>query len=397
MKILLVHNAYQEPGGEDIAFESERNLLESAGHQVVVYRRTNSETKNYPGLKRIALVTRIIWAKDAQQEIAELLKREKPQLAHIHNTFMMVSPSVYSACQEAGVPVVQTLHNYRLLCPGGNLFRGGHVCGECIEHGLWRGVRHACYRDSRPATISVALMLTLNRYCGTWKEMVNGYIALTNFARQKFIDGGLPADRINVKPNFVFSDPGERIGSGEYGLFVGRFSPEKGLRTLMASWEHLDSRLPLRLVGDGPLRAEFEADAARRGLTNVHFSGRLARNQVWEAIKGAKFVILPSECYENFPVTVAEAFACGTPVICSRHGAMEEIVTDARTGLHFTPGSSEDLTQKIDWALSQPRRLAAMGKEARREYKSQYTSERNYSLLMDIYRRVTNAGCCANA
>jgi glycosyltransferase involved in cell wall biosynthesis len=397
MKILLVHNAYCESGGEDVAFDAERRLLESAGHQVVIYRRTNEEIETYSGFERLALVSRVVWAKDARQDIAALLRQEKPQLAHMHNTFMMVSPSVYSACREVGVPVVQTLHNYRLLCPAANFFRKAHVCEECVEHSLWRGIRHGCYRDSRPATMTVALMLALHRRWRTWMEMVNGYIALTEFARQKFISGGLPADNVSVKPNFVHPDPGERAGSGEYALFVGRLAPEKGLHILLASWERLHNSLPLHVVGDGPMRTRLEAQAVECGLANILFRGRLTRSAVWEAIKGAKFLILPSECYENFPVTVAEAFACGIPVICSRHGAMQEIVSDSRTGLHFTPGSPEDLAQKVEWASTHPGRMAEMGKEARREYESRYASERNYSLLMEIYRRVLAAGCAGGA
>ena len=397
MKILLIHNAYCEPGGEDVAFDAERRLLEDAGHQVVIYRRTNWEIQNYSGFERLALVSRIVWAKDARQDIAVLLRQEKPQLAHIHNTFVMVSPSVYSACQQAGVPVVQTLHNYRLLCPGANFFRKGHVCEECVEHSLWRGIRYGCYRDSRPATATVALMLALHRRWRTWMGMVNGYIALTEFARNKFISGGLPAEKISVKPNFVHSDPGERTESGEYALFVGRLAPDKGLHTLLASWKRLHNCLPLHVVGDGPMRTQLEAEAVECGVANILFRGRLARSAVWEAIKGAKFLILPSECYENFPVTVAEAFACGTPVICSRHGATQEIVTDSRTGLHFAPGNPDDLAQKVEWASTHPRRMAEMGKEARREYESRYTSEKNYSLLMEIYRRVLTAGCAGSA
>ena len=397
MKILLIHNAYCEPGGEDVAFEAERRLLEDGGHQVVLYRRTNWEVENYSGLKRLALVRQVVWATDAQKDIAALLRQEKPDLAHIHNTFMMVSPSVYYACQEADVPVVQTLHNYRLLCPGGNFFRNGRNCEDCVEHSLWRGIRHACYRDSHPATTTVALMLALHRGWRTWTDRVNRYIALTEFARQKFISGGLPAENISVKPNFVHADPGERTAGGEYALFVGLLSPEKGLHTLLESWAHVRNGLPLHIVGDGPMRAQLEADAVGRGLTNIHFRGRLVRSAVWDAIRSAKFLILPSECYENFPVTVAEAFACGTPVICSRHGAMQEIVSDNHTGLHFTPGSPDDLAQKVEWASTHSSRMVEMGREARREYESRYTSEKNYALLMEIYRRVLAGGCAVAA
>ncbi len=387
MKIQLVHNSYQQSGGEDIVFDQERRLLERAGHQVVAYQRSNSKIEKHSVAARLGLVKQAVWATDTRQEFARLLSQEKPHLVHVHNTFIMVSPSVYSACREARIPVVQTLHNYRLLCPAANFFRDGRVCEECVEHSLWRGVRHGCYRGSRPATATVALMLAVHRWRRTWTQMVASYITLTEFARQKFIGGGLPADRIVVKPNFVHPDPGERTRHGDYALFVGRLSPEKGLRTLLAAWERLHNGVPLVIVGDGPLRAGLEAQAEQRGLSTICFQGSLSRDQTLAAIKGASFLVFPSECYETFGRSIAEAFACGTPVICSRRGAMQEIVADGRTGMHFNAGDAEDLAEKVKWAWAHPGRMAELGKGARGEYEAKYTAEKNYALLMEIYQR----------
>ena len=387
MKFLFVHNEYQHAGGEDIVFDQERRLLERAGHQVVSYHRSNSEIEAYSGVGRLGLIKQTVWAADTRREVAELLRQEKPQLVHVHNTFLMVSPSVYAACQDAGVPVVQTLHNYRLFCPAANFFRDGHVCEECTQHSLWQGIRHGCYRDSRPATATVALMLTLHRRRRTWLEGVESYIALTEFARQKFIAGGLPADKIVVKPNFLQPDPGESKQSREYALFVGRLSVEKGLPTLLAAWKLLQEPIPLVLVGEGPLGAELELTAKQLGLSTVCFRGRLARQETLDTIKRARFLLLPSECYENFPMSIVEAFACGTPVICSRLGAMQEVVADGRTGFHFAPGSAEDLATKVEWAWTHPKRIAEMGAEARQEYENKYTPEKGYSTLMGIYAR----------
>lgn len=386
MKILLVHNKYQQPGGEDVVFEQERKLLASAGHKVATYCRTNDEIKEYSGARRLTLIRNTVSSEDSRREVLQLLRREEPELVHIHNTFMMISPSIYGACREAHVPVVQTLHNYRLLCPAANFFRDGRVCEECQEHSLWRGVQHGCYRGSRVATATVALMLTVHRQRHTWADGVDRFIALSEFARNKFIAGGLSRSKIEVKPNFVEPDPGERTSDGGYAAFAGRLSEEKGLDTLIAAWARLGNRIPLVVVGDGPMAPKIRQQARDRGITSIEFRGRLPRTEAQTVVKEASFLVLPSECYENFPMGMVESFACGVPVICSRLGALQELVDDGRTGLHFTPGSPEDLAEKVAWARSHPERMTEMGKEARREFEKRYTAQKNYAMLMDIYR-----------
>ena len=388
MKILLVHNTYQQPGGEDVVFSQERQLLERAAHQVLTYCRGNWDIAGYSALKRLALVGRMTWARDSRREIASLLHRQKPALVHVHNTFLMISPSIYSACKEAHVPVVQTLHNYRLLCPAANFFRRGRVCEECLEHSLWRGVLHGCYRNSRAETSAVALMLTVHRWLGTWSETVDCFIALSGFSRRKFIEGGIPTEKITVKPNFVYADPGCRARSGEYALFVGRLSPKDRVVTVLAAWQRLQVRIPLRIIGGGPERELLETQAKRMELSDVCFLGQLPRDEVNAALKGALFLLFTSEWYETFGMAIIEAFACGVPVICSRLGAMEEIVADGRTGLHFTPGDAADLAAKVQWAWAHPEEMAAMGRAARAEYEAKYTAERNYEMLMEIYEKV---------
>jgi glycosyltransferase involved in cell wall biosynthesis len=387
MKILLVHNAYQQPGGEDVVFEQERQMLERAGHHVVAYHRSNLEINERSLVGRLRLAPKVIWSSDTRRELAEILLHEKPQVVHVHNTFVMISPSIYSACREARVPVVQTLHNYRLLCPAAIFFRGGQACEECLERSLWRGVLHGCYRDSRSATAVVALMLAAHRGRNTWTKGVNCFIALSEFSRRKFIQGGIAADQIVVKPNFVHPDPGCGDRRGGYALFIGRLSPEKRVLTLLAAWERLQVRIPLLIVGSGPQREMLENYAKKRGLSDLRFLGQLPRNEVIAVLKRACSAVFTSQWYENFPVTLAEAFACGVPVICSRLGAMPEIVVEGRTGLHFTPGDPEDLAQKVEWAWTHPEQMAEMGKEARREYEAKYTAERNYPRLMEIYQR----------
>ena len=391
MKVLRVHARYQQPGGEDEAESAERALLRAGGHELVVYERHNAEILRMGPLERALLPVRSVWGWDARRELRALIARERPDVAHFTNTFPLISPLAYDACREAGVPVVQSLHNYRLLCPAATLLRRGRPCEDCTRHSLWRGVLHRCYRGSRPATAVVASMLAVHRRRGTFAERVDAYIALSDFARSRFAAGGLPAERIFVKPNFA--DPGgaPRREAGDAALFVGRLAPEKGPFTLLRAWQELGDRVPLRIAGDGPLAEDLRRGAARAGLAHVSFLGRLPRAGVLAEMRRARFLVFPSECYENFPLAIAEAFACATPVVASRLGAMREIVEDGRTGLHFEPGDPADLAAKALWAWRHPGRLEEMGRRARAEYEARYTPKRNLEILLSIYGRAISA------
>jgi glycosyltransferase involved in cell wall biosynthesis len=387
MKILLVHNTYQQPGGEDVVFESEKRLLERAGHHVISYVRSNKELGQASGLQRIAMVPRMVWSSDSRHEFAGLLDEERPDIVHIHNTFLVISPSIYSACTERRIPVVQTLHNFRLLCPASNFYRDGKVCEECVDHGLLRSVGHGCYRDSRPATAGVAVMIAVHRRLQTWRDSVTRFIALTEFAKQKFVAAGFPSEKVVVKPNFVDPDPCERISSGGNAVYVGRLAQEKGLSVLLNAWRQLRGEYPLEIIGDGPERANLEAQAREWNLPGITFRGQLSREDAVAAVKKAKFVVVPSTWYETFGMCIAESFACGTPVLCSRLGAMEEIVADHSTGLHFAAGNAQDLASKVEWAWNHSEELDKMGRAARNKYETDFSAKKNYSLLMQIYEQ----------
>jgi glycosyltransferase involved in cell wall biosynthesis len=388
MKICLVHNSYEQRGGEDVVFEQECAMLERAGHQVVVYQRSNAEIEQLTPLGKISLLKDSVWSTNSRRDFSRLLDLEAPDLVHVHNTFVMVSPSIYGACKLRGIPVVQTLHNYRWICPAATLYRDGGVCEDCVTGSLWNSVCHGCYRDSRAATAGVALMIGWHRSLSTWNASIDRYIALTNFSRDKFIEAGFSPDKIAVKPNFVGADPGPRTGTGDYAVYVGRLSSEKGLGTLIDAWQRLPAPIPLRIVGGGPERAALEAQVRQRRIPCVSFSGGLSHAETMEVIKGARFSIVPSRWYEGFPMVIAEAFACGVPVLCSRLGAMEEIVADQRTGLHFAAGDAGDLAKKAWWAWRHPSEISKMGRAARREYENKYTADKNYALLMEIYEHV---------
>lgn len=385
MKILVVHNSYKQPGGEDLVVQRETALLRASGHEVVTYFRHNDEIDEGSLLKKMVAGSKVIWARDSYYQLGALLKKERPNLAHFHNTLPLISPSAYYACRNLHVPVVQTLHNYRLMCPAGSLFRSGRVCEECLDHSLWRGMKHGCYRGSRVGTGAISLMLTAHRTIGTWESAVSCFIAISKFVRDKFTDAGLSGKTVFVKPNFVDPDPDERSNAGSYALFVGRLSAEKGLRTLVSAWAKLKMRIPLIIVGDGPLRAELEREVIRRCLADVRFEGYLPTDKTLAMMKGARFLVFPSEWYEPFGMTVVEAFACGVPVVCSSLGAIPELVANGQTGVHFSPSNSADLATKVEWAWTHTKEMEAIGHAARAEYKAKYTAAENYRVLLMVY------------
>ena len=385
MNILTIHNTYQQPGGEDVVVAQESRLLEERGHHVSLYQRSNHEINALSFGQKLGLVTRIISAGDTRVAVRSLLRSLRPDVVHVHNTFLMVSPSVYQACQDEDVPVVQTLHNYRLLCPASTFYRDGAVCEDCVTHGLRCSVQHGCYRGSRTMSAAIALVLQTHRSRQTWSHGIDAYIAISNCVKDKFVESGFLANNIHVKPNFVDPDPGERSQPGDYALFVGRLSPEKGLSILLEAWQRLPSAIPLVIAGDGPMRKDLEAEVAKKKLSGVRFVGRLGREEVYDAMKKAAFVVVPSVWQEPFGLIVAEAFARGTPVLGARVGAITEMLDDQVTGLHFAAGDADDLAKKVTWAWGHLPELAIMGKNARRVYEDRYTANHNYRLLMKIY------------
>ena len=383
MRILVLHNYYLQPGGEDVVFQSETKLLRQNGHFVSEYTENNARI---PKIGKVDLAVQTIWSKKTYDNMLVLLDRERPDIVHFHNTFPLISASAYDACKEKRVPIIQTLHNFRLLCPAATLFRDDNICEDCIgKTHLLPSIKHACYHGSRLQTSVLAIMLSLHRWKGTWENKVDLYIALTEFSRRKFIEGDLPEQKLIVKPNFV-TDPGSRNGYTTGALFIGRLSHEKGIMVLLQSWNSIPE-VPIDIIGDGPLAnkvKEFEKDFGNVGFRTL---GRYSRPDALSAMKNASFLVFPSSWYEGFPVTLVEAFACGLPVVASRLGGIAEIIDDGVTGLLFTPGDPIDLASKVRWAWEHPKEMAIMGENARKEYEIKYTPERNYHLLMGIYQR----------
>ena len=383
MKILLCNNYYQQAGGEHQVFEDEAWLLESHGYHVVRYTRHNDDIRN---LRSWDVARRTIWNRETYKSLRALIRRERPDVVHFTNTFPLISPAAHHAARAENVAVVQSLHNFRLLCPNALFLREGRVCEDCLGKTIpWPAVVHGCYRGSRPASAVTAAMLVVHRAIGTWQRTVDRFIALTEFGRDKFIAGGLPPEKIAVKPNFVRDDPGVGSENGDYAVFVGRLSPEKGIDTLLAAWERLPGDLRLKVIGDGPWADRVvRAVAANRRL---EWLGRLPREQVLPIVGQAKCLIFPSVWYETFGLVAIEAYAKGTPVIASNLGAMREVVKDGVTGLCFRPGDPDDLARQVQRLCDHPEQTAALRRAARQEYETAYTAERNCVLLLQIYRQ----------
>jgi len=384
MRILLIHNRYLQPGGEDTVFEAEKALLERHGHEVVTFVENNARLD---GVNPLKVAVNAIWSREAQRNIRKLIEQAKPDVVHFHNTFLRISPAAYYVVKEMGLPVVQTLHNYRLICPGALLMRDGKVCELCLRKVIpWPGAMHGCWRKSRSSTTVVTAMLTFHNVLRTWENQVDVYIALTEFARKKFVLGGLPEEKIVIKPNFVYPDPGNGEHKGNFALFVGRLSAEKGIWTLLSGWRLLKD-VSLKIVGDGLLMARIKKQVEQEGLA-IEILGWRPRGEVFSLMKQASLLVFPSEWYEGFPMTIAEAFAAGLPVVASRLGAMAEIVDEGRAGLLFEPANPVDLVTKVEYAWVHPREAGKMGREARRKYEEKYTAEKNYEILMQIYKQV---------
>jgi glycosyltransferase involved in cell wall biosynthesis len=382
MRILILHNSYQQAGGEDAVAARESALLREHGHEVFLHCVSNDTIRGV--WSKVVTAWRTPYSEWGRKEAMRTIDKIDPDIVHVHNFFPLLSPSVYDACRDAGKPVVQRLPNYRIICPGALLMREGKLCETCIQGTPYQAVLHGCYRGSRLGSFAVARMVDIHRRRGTWTKKVDRFIALTEFGKKKFMEAGIPLNKIAVKPNFVeppeleTSNHIDRVGA----LFVGRLSHEKGVDTLLRAWESLE--FPLRIIGDGPMMPRVQAKMGE--LTAV--LGRQRPKQIYEEMARAEFLVMPAESYEGFGLVIIEAFACRLPVITSRLGAMAEIVEDGVTGLHFTPGDAEDLTEKVRWASEHPEDMRQMGRNARRVYEETYSPEINYRKLISIYEEV---------
>jgi glycosyltransferase involved in cell wall biosynthesis len=399
VKILLCHNFYQPSGGEDAAVLALKALLEDKGHRVSFFTEDNREINDYGALQKMAFVPRTLYSVKTYRRVRRIAVQEKPDVAHVHNVFPLLSPALYVVLQRARIPIVQTVHNYRMMCLNGLFLRDGSPCERCAGGQFFSGVRFRCYRESFPLSALYALAIGGHRRWGTFRH-IDHFIALTSFAADKMVENGIAqASKISVLGNFLpttLPEPGEPNLSDPYIAYLGRLSHEKGLFTLL---EALRGKRDLRLkvMGTGPLGEALKNYIRQHRLENVEMLGFVEGDEKYGILRGALCCVVPSECYENFPLAVLESAAVGTPVVASRIGGLAAIIADGQTGFFFPPGDSAGLRSRLDMLSVDPGTAIRVGREARRSLLANYTREAHYDGVMKIYRELAGRAATASS
>ena len=391
LRILQVHNAYQIPGGEDVVVANEKKLLEMNGNEVFSYSRNNDELKTMNAFQKLLIPFTAVYSFKTYREVKKLIRENKIDIVHVHNTLMVVSPSVFYAAFHCHVPVVQTLHNFRMLCPAGSYFRGDRICEECSEKGLQCSLKYGCYRGSKAQTFVSAAILKIHRMLGTYRKV--NFICLTEFKREKLSrlnEGGkqiVDMKKVYIKPNFTFQEgiSGEVQKAGDYFLVVGRVEALKGIDVVVKAFEKIPDQ-KLIVAGDGPMMAEMKAYIKEHNMSNVKFAGYLDKAKVQEKYRGAKAVIMASQCYEAFAMTIAEAYSNAVPVIAGNVGNLANMVEEGVTGIKFVYDSPDDLAAKI--LKYNTMDIAKMKQNAKTFYEKRLKPEDNYRILEEIYHKI---------
>lgn len=389
MRILLVHNRYRSgaPSGENRVVDQEGEALAAAGHEVMRFGRSSDEIERWPAVKKASLPARTIWSRETSRDLKAALREQRPEVVHVHNTFPLLSAAVLYACRDARVPVVATIHNYRLACANGAFFRGGAVCHDCA-HGLpFRAVLYGCYRGSRAATAPVALAMGLHRQA--WKSLVSAYIFISASQRDLLRGSGLAASRVFVRHNLIPRRSRPRVARTPTVVYAGRLDEAKGVRLLMAGWDDYRGRsgepgLGLVIAGAGPLQDEVAAWASAR--PSVEMTGTVSGDRCAELISRARAVLLPSAWEETFGLVAVEAMAAGVAPIAAGHGSFTELITPGVDGVLFSPADPAALALAIADVDSNPGRYEAYGDRARKTYEQRFDPQRSVEELLEIYR-----------
>jgi glycosyltransferase involved in cell wall biosynthesis len=384
VRVLMVHAFYQQRAGEDRSFAAEAELLVSRGVEVELFTFDNAEIEAWSAMRK---ATALVWNAEMKRKVAVRIAAFRPDVLHVQNLFPGISPSVYGAANEAGVPVVQKLSNFRLFCANGMLFRDGKVCESCMGKALgWRAAVHGCYRGNRVMSGAIVAATALHRALGTWSNGVQAYVALDDDGRDRFVQAGIAPDKLFVKPNFLDPFPSPAEGRGGFALFAGRFADGKGTETLVRAWKGADDLPPLKLAGDGPLVGRVREIAGES--SNIEFLGRVAPAELDLLMGQAACVVVPSEFHEPFGRVALEAMGCGTPVLSTTSGALKHVVRPGVSGAHFEPGDAEGLRELVRSLFSDADVLAALRASTREDAITRFSGDANFRILMDIYGRV---------
>lgn len=382
--ILIVHNYYQIPGGEDTVVANEKKMLEEHGHKVILYSRNNAELKQMSKFQQLFLPITTVFNPRTYKEIKRLIKTENIEIVYVHNTLNLISPAVYYAARAMKIPVVQTVHNFRLLCPGATFYRDGHICEDCVESGLWCAVKHKCYRGSRIQTLACVISTWFHRMTGIYGKI--NYICLTDFNRQKLLNlKQIKLERVFVKPNFVESKDGfvpEENRENQF-VFAGRLDKLKGVDILFEAWKRMGDTAPKLVVcGTGPME-DWCKTFIQQNDVNIEMRGFVSNAETLKIIANSKALILPTQWYEGFPMSIVEAFSVGTPVVCSDLGNAGIIVEEGVTGCKFRADSAEDMINAV-------RRCDGMCESTMSESNHKYSDVRNYEMMKKVYTRISS-------
>ena len=378
--------------GPRLAAIAERELLESNGDQVLCFIRHNDEIKNYSLIEKAAFVPRTLYSHRTERELKKVVYEFKPQVAFVHNVYPLISPSLYHTLHSLKVPVVQVVHDFRPFCPNGLFYVNGQICENCKFGNYFHAIKNCCYKDSYLLSTIYSAALAGNCLAGMINK-ISAYVCLTNFYKQKLLEVGLPEHKIFIRPNFI--DPtacapdGAAPGTGNYALYLGRLSSEKGPLTVLRAFENLPD-VPLKVVGTGPLEFEMKQYIRDKNLTNIEMVGFKSGADKWQMIRNALFAVIPSECYENFPMVSLEYFSGGKPIVAARLGGLPHIIEEGSTGLLYRPGDAADLVEKIRYLLAHPAQIGEMGSRGRKLAETRYGPRESYSNLMNIFSQV---GC----
>ena len=380
--VLMAHNYYQVPGGEDTVFHNEVNMLEKNGHKVTKYTRHNDEIKGGV-LSKLKLGIDTIFSLKTYKEVKKLIDENDIDVVHVHNTLPLISPSIYYAARAKKVPVVQTIHNFRLLCPGATFIRNGEICEDCVSKGLGQSLKHRCYRDSLAQTFIMYAMLKFHRIIGTYDNI--NYITLTEFNKKKLLSLVKDESKIYVKPNFVEKrDKVERVLEN-YFVYIGRLDDIKGINFLVETWKEIDEKIDLYVIGTGPEEEKVKKFIEENNITNIKMLGFMQREEAFKIIEKSRAIIVPSKWYEGFPMTIAESFSLGVPVIGSKIGNIESIIDDKNNGLLFEVNNKDSLNKVVENTFYNKEENKLLGENAYKAFYEKYTDIENYKNLNEIY------------